>query len=46
MSGLQQLAERCPGKVIFNGIDGVLPFGLQYGAHGGIGQPHALLPLS
>ena len=46
MSGLQQLAERCPGKVIFNGIDGVLPFGLQYGAHGGIGQPHAPLRLS
>ena len=38
------LSAKCPGKVIFNGIDAVLPYGIQAGAHGGIGTTYSILP--
>jgi N-acetylneuraminate lyase len=44
LPGLSQLAALCPGKVIFNGLDALLSFGLQYGAHGGIGTTYNILP--
>ena len=30
------LSAKCPGKVIFNGIDAVLPYGIQAGAQVGV----------
>jgi N-acetylneuraminate lyase len=44
VASLLSLTEACPGKVIFNGIDSMLSFGLQCGAHGGIGTTYNILP--
>lgn len=44
LPAMGQLAARCPSKVIFNGLDGLLSFGLMSGAHGGIGTTYNILP--
>ena len=44
LPALAQLATRCPTKVIFNGLDSLLSFGLMSGAHGGIGTTYNILP--